>query len=120
MGLARSEKAAGKQPAGQAAAAAPATELSLKDRLDQIPDDELREIVRLFVTPGTKHNLYYAGGVRLSPVLRKLYAQYSFGLDSRGAPRGLNPTIRVVRKAVEDMGCRWPHRNSPIHKQQKS
>ena len=70
--------------------------------------------------PGTKHNLYYAGGVRLSPVLRKLYAQYSFGLDSRGAPRGLNPTIRVVRKAVEDMGCRWPHRNSPIHKQQKS
>lgn len=99
-----SEKAAGKRPE----AAAPATEPSLKDHLNKITHDELREIVRLLATPGSKHAQYYAGGVHLSPILRKLYAQYSFGLNNHGVERGLKPTVREVRAAVEGLGGRWP------------
>ena len=64
--------------------------------------------MRLFATPGSKHTQYYGGGVHLSPVLRKLYAQYSFGLNNKGVERGVKPTVREVRAAVESVGSRWP------------
>ena len=67
---------------------------------------EVDEIVLLFLDP--KHVLYFAGGIRLSPELRKRYALYSYTCNSHGAELGLKPTVREVRCEVERKGGPWP------------
>ena len=68
-------------------------------------DRELDEIVLLFLDP---EQIFIDGSVQLSPLLRKLYAQYSCMHNSHGAERGVKPTVREVRRGVERKGGRWP------------
>ena len=49
---------------------------TLAEALEAIPDEQLRNIVRLFVTSGSKAVQYSGSNVRCSVVLRKLWAEY--------------------------------------------
>ena len=78
-------------------------------QLGEIADPQLREIVRLFASPGSKALSFTASGTTLSAPLRKLYAEYSTEVVTDGLrERGLRPTVRIVRQAVANVGGRWP------------
>ena len=82
---------------------------TLAEALEAIPDEQLRNIVRLFVTSGSKAVQYSGSNVRCSVALRKLWAEYSFGtVNARLDERGVNPTVTAVRQAVLALGYRWP------------
>ena len=101
---------------GGSPAAAPATApcaasrtAAFAARLGEIVDPQLREIVRLFASPGSKALSFTASGTTLSAPLRKLYAEYSTEVMTDGLrERGLRPTVRIVRQAVANVGGRWP------------
>ena len=99
-------------PPPAAAASVPpptSTAATFAARLGAIADLKLREIVRLFATPGSKAVSYTAGSTTLSAPLRKLYAEYSReAVTSSLQQRGLKPTVRAVRQAVELVGGHWP------------
>ena len=99
-------------PPPAAAASVPpptSTAATFVARLGEIVDLKLREIVRLFATPGSKAVSYTTGSTTLSAPLRKLYAEYSSEVvTSSLQQRGLKPTVRAVRQAVEQVGGRWP------------
>jgi len=82
---------------------------TLAEALEAISDEQLRNIVRLFVTSGSKAVQYSGSNVRCSVALRKLWAVYSFGtVNARLDERGVNPTVTAVRQAVLALGYRWP------------
>lgn len=81
----------------------------MAEQLLAIENETLRELVRLIATPGTKAITESGGQTRTSVPVRKLWAMLSYEtIDANLNERGVNPTVSLLRMAVEGVGKRWP------------